>query len=162
MLKPIDPRFLPHVMTVFNDVGNGANLVAVVIRNVNYADSNIFNFKTAGHSGSSNVQQAVVSTTNAFRVVIDCENSDYGGREYVPVLDWRRLTEAEQTDGTRFTLYRDMWLFKGEHEQFPDGAIVTKSGMKDTIFTGIGIRLHKTTLFDLAGLDTPHNIQLAG
>lgn len=162
MLKPIDPRFLPHTMTVFNDVDGGARLVAVVIRNVNYTDSNVFNFKTAGHTGSSNVQQAVVSTTNAFRVVVDCENSDYGGREYVPVLDWRRLTEAEQTDGTRFTLHRDMWLFKGEHEQFPDGAIVARTFMNPTKFAALGLRLHTTTLFDVAGLDTPHNIQLAG
>lgn len=151
MLRPIDPRFLPHAMTVFNDIGTGVNLVAVVIRDVNYADSNSFNFKVAG-----------VNTTNAFRVVIDCENSDYGGREYVPVLDWRRLNEAEQTDGTRFTLYRDMWLFRGEHEQFPDGSIVAKTSMKDASFTALGLRLHKTTLFDMAGLDTQHNIQLAG
>lgn len=151
MLRPIDPRFLPHTMTVFNDIGTGANLVAAVIRDVNYADSNSFNFKVSG-----------VNTTNAFRVVVDCVNSDYGGREYVPVLDWRRLAESEQTDGTRFTLYRDMWLFKGEHEQFPDGAIVAKTSMQQAKFDPFGLRLHKTTLFDMAGLDTPHNIQLAG
>lgn len=162
MLRPIDPRFLPHTMTVFNDVNGGARLVAVVIRGVNYTDSNAFNFKTAGYSSSANVQQAVVSTTNAFRVVVDCENSDYGARAYVPILDWRRLTEEEQTDGTRFTLYRDMWLFKGEHEEFPDNAIVARTSMAPTTFEALGVRLHRTTLFDVAGLDVPHNIQLAG
>lgn len=150
-MRPIDPRFLSHTMTVFNDVDGGARLVAVVIRDVNYTDSNNYAFRVAG-----------VNTTNAFRVVVDCENSDYGGREYIPVLEWRKMTEEEQTDGTRFTLYRDMWLFKSEHEQFQDGTIVAKNAMLPAKFDALGLRLHKTTLFDVAGLDTPHNIQLAG
>ena len=150
-LVPIDPSALPHAMTVFNEIGKGGQFMAVVIRSVNYADSNSFNFKVAG-----------VNTANAFRVVIDCVNSDFGGRAFVPLLDWKRLTEAEQQDGTRFTLYRDMNLFKGEHEQYPTGTIVSKADLVASKFESLGLRLHKTNLFDMAGLDRPHNIQLAG
>jgi|GEM_PF-1716952 len=150
-LAPIHKSALPHTMTVFNEIGKGQQLMAVVVRRVNYADSNSYNFKTAG-----------VNTANAFRVVIDCVNSDFGGREFVPLLDWKRLTEAEQQDGTRFTLYRDMWLFRGEHGQYPAGAIVPKADMVASKFEALGIRLHRTNLFDMAGLDRPHNIQLAG
>ena len=150
-LKPIHPSALPHAMTVFNEIGKGQQLMAVVVRRVNYADSNSFNFKVAG-----------VNTANAFRVVIDCANSDFGGRVFTPVLEWKRLTEEEQQDGTRFTLHRDMWLFRGEHEQYPTGSIVAKADMVASKLEALGLRLHKTTLFDLAGWDVPHNIQLAG
>ena len=150
-LAPIHRNALPHTTTVFNEIGKGQQLVVVVIRRVNYADSNSFNFKMAG-----------INTANAFRVVIDCVNSDFGGRVFVPLLDWKRLTEEEQLDGTRFTLYRDMWMFRGEHEQYPTGGIVAKADMVASKFEALGIRLHRTNLFDMAGLDKPHNIQLAG
>ena len=150
-LKPTHPSALPHTMTVFNEIGKGTQLVAVVLRRVNYADSNSYAFRVAG-----------TNTANAFRVVIDCVNSDFGGRAFVSLLDWKRLTEVEQQDGTRFTLYRDMWLFRGEHEQYADGTLVAKADMLPSKLEALGLRLHKTTLFDMAGWDAPHNIQLAG
>lgn len=151
LLKPIHRRFLPHSMTVFNKLGKGEEYLVVVISHVNFADSNSFNFQVTG-----------TSTADAFRVVVDCKNSDSGGRMFVPVLEWAALSETEQKDGTRFTLHRDMYLFRGEHPSFKDGELVQGIDLTAKKLAALGLRLLTTNLFDMAGLEVPHHIQLAG
>lgn len=150
LLRSTDKRFLPHTITVFNALTDKFGLLAVVIRDVNFTDASNFNFIQTG-----------ISAANSFSIVIDYINSDFGGREFIPMEAWSNLDTADQM-GEYVTLHANMWLFNGEHSDFTPGTIVPVGKMTPAAFKALGLRLLQTTRCDVSGLEIPHNIQLAG
>lgn len=146
VLRPTQKRFLPDVITVFNPSRlDGASMAVTVIRCVNFADSNSYNFKQTG-----------AFTANGFRVVVDMVNSE-AKRPFMRHAEW--LTA---TDDSHYTLYSGMWLFEGEHADYADGSLTSSSGMTVKIFEAKGLRLLKPQSCDINGLGKIHHIALAG
>lgn len=151
-LRPIDRRFLPHTVTVFNAIGKRNNeFVAVVLRHVNIASSNKKTFNVKG-----------TTTQNAFNLYVDCVNSDFSGRELVEKLAWDNMAEDEQKTGTAFTLHQGLYLFQGEHERFVNGTLVSGDDMDAKQFATLGLRLLVASMCDFAGFETWHSVQLSG
>lgn len=146
VLRPTQKRFLPDVITVFNPSRlDGANMVATVIKCVNFADSNSYNFKQTG-----------AFTANSFRVVVDMANSE-AKRPFMRHAEW-----LVATDDSHYTLYSGMWLFEGQHADYADGSLTPLSGMTVKIFEAKGLRLLKAQSCDINGLGKIHHIALAG
>lgn len=146
VLRPIQKRFLPDTITVFNESrADAKNMVITVIKHVNFADSNSYNFRQTG-----------TFTAESFRVVVDMVNSE-AARPFMRHAEW--LAAA---DDSHYTLYSGMWLFEGEHADYADGALVLAKDINVKAFQGKGLRLLKAKSCDLNGLNGIHHVALAG
>lgn len=151
LLRPTERRFLPHTVTFFNVLTHEKDmLLAVTARHVLFQDSNAFTFRQTG-----------AETKNAFRLEIDYVSSDLAGRQYAPLAQWK-LAESREQEEALYTLYPDLWLFLGEHADFPPGGKVPASAMTAGGFSKRGLRLLKAGGFDVAGYDPPHHFLLSG
>lgn len=146
LLRPIQKRFLPDTVTIFNQSRLTPEMYLVtVIRHVNFADSNGYSFKQTGSH-----------TADSFRVVVDMANSE----AVRPWLEHARWLAAEYDDA--YTLHAGMWLFDGEHADYPDGALIPAREVNPEAFKAKGLRLLQTASCDNDGLDAPFQTVLAG
>lgn len=146
MLRPIQKRFLPDTITIFNQSRvEPDKLLVTVIKFVNYADTNGYNFRQTGaHTGDS------------FRIVVDMANSA-AARPWLKHELW-----LAANDDSHYTLHAGMWLFNGEHADYADGELVPAKDMRPDVFKAKGLRLLKTKSCDNDGLDAPFQTVLAG